>query len=371
MASLQCGFCNKTEDEVEKMIQGSGNIAICDSCVAYCVDIFKSQADDSEEEEQIKFETARQIKEELDKYVIGQEEAKKKIAVAIYKHLLRKEGVKKSNSLLIGPSGVGKTELARAIAKIINVPFVICDATTLTEAGYVGEDVESILLKLIQAADGDIKKAEKGIVYIDEIDKISRKGENVSITRDVSGEGVQQSLLKIIEGTIANIPPEGGRKHPNAKCIQMDTSEVLFICGGAFEGLDKIIERRVSKSSVIGFGQEEQPEEEEVVSKVTVDDLVKFGIIPELIGRIPVVAVLKELKEEELMEIMKLSLESEYNQFDIRFDAESIREISKKCIEKKVGARGLRAILEEITFDYIYNGEEKLISVEDVQEKLK
>ncbi|MGF9890880.1 ATP-dependent Clp protease ATP-binding subunit ClpX [Priestia megaterium] len=371
MNKLRCGFCNRTEDQVESLIQGTGSSAICNQCVTHCTGILEKNLAEDEVLE-TKFNNAKEIKEELDKYVIGQEEAKKKLAVAIYKHLSRKKGVNKSNVLLIGPSGVGKTELARSIAKIHGVPFAIADATPLTEAGYVGEDVETILLKLIQAADNDIAKAENGIIYIDEIDKITRKGENVSITRDVSGEGVQQALLKIVEGTIANIPPEGGRKHPNAKFIQMDTSNILFIFGGAFEGLDKIIEKRVSKENVIGFGKKDSSNEKKQLStnKVTVDDLTKFGLIPEFVGRIPIVATLSELKEDELVQIMKLNLENEYNQFDIEFEPDSINEIAKKAIERKVGARGLRAILEEVTFDYIYNGEKKVIKIEDVQSKL-
>lgn len=368
MSKLRCGFCNRSENEVESLIQGFGVSAICDDCIKRCSGIIEEAAKDSSDEIP-KFNSAKEIKDTLDKYVIGQEEAKKKLAVAIYEHYSKKKGSGKGNILMIGPSGVGKTELARAIAKIKNVPFAIADATALTEAGYVGEDVESILLKLLQAADNDVTKAENGIIYIDEIDKISRKGENVSITRDVSGEGVQQALLKIIEGTVANIVPDGGRKHPNSKFIQMDTSNILFICGGAFEGLDKIIERRLSKNTPIGFGnstENKNESKEEVMRKVEVDDLVKFGIIPEFIGRIPVIATLNELKEEELVEIMKLNLEEEYNQFDITFDVDSIKEIAKKAIERKVGARGLRAILEEVTFDYIYNGEKKVISKEDV-----
>lgn len=372
MSKLVCGFCGLDQDNVDSMVQGVGEIAICNNCIEKCTDILEEIGIETENEIP-EFENAKQIKETLDEYVIGQDEAKKKLAVAIYKHFSKQKVIGKNNVLLIGPSGVGKTELARAIAKINGVPFAIADATTLTEAGYVGEDVESILLKLLQAADNDVSKAEKGIIYIDEIDKISRKGENVSITRDVSGEGVQQALLKIIEGTVANIPPEGGRKHPNGKFIQMDTSNILFICGGAFEGLDKIIERRLSKSTVIGFGnktEDKKKSADEINKNVTVDDLVSFGIIPEFIGRIPVIATLSELNEEELVEIMKLNLEKEYNQFDIEFETESMKAIAKKAIERKVGARGLRAILEELTFDYVYKGEKKLIKKEDVIKKL-
>lgn len=373
MSKLVCGFCGLDQEKVDSMVQGFGDVAICNNCIEKCTDILGENEVELENEVP-EFENAKKIKETLDEYVIGQEEAKKKLAVAIYKHFSKEKVIGKNNVLLIGPSGVGKTELARAIAKIKGVPFAIADATTLTEAGYVGEDVESILLKLLQAADNDVSKAEKGIIYIDEIDKISRKGENVSITRDVSGEGVQQALLKIIEGTVANIPPEGGRKHPNGKFIQMDTSNILFICGGAFEGLDKIIERRISKSNVIGFGNNtgdnKKKNTDELNKNVTVDDLVTFGIIPEFIGRIPVIATLGELNEEELVEIMKLNLEKEYNQFDIQFENESMKAIAQKAIERKVGARGLRAILEELTFDYVYNGEKKLIKQEDVYKKL-
>lgn len=372
MSKLRCGFCNRSENEVESLIQGIGTSAICDDCLKKCVGIISENKMEENDLTIPQFDNAKQIKDTLDLYVIGQEEAKKKLAVAIYKHFSSKKGIGKNNVLLIGPSGVGKTELARAIAKINGVPFAIADATSLTEAGYVGEDVESILLKLLQAADNDVAKAEQGIIYIDEIDKISRKGENVSITRDVSGEGVQQALLKIIEGTVANIPPEGGRKHPNAKFIPMDTSNILFIFGGAFEGLDKIIEKRVKRNNTIGFAQleSEEMEQEEIMEKVTVDDIVKYGIIREFIGRVPVIATLNELKEEELVKIMKLNLEEEYGQFDIQFSPESIQEIAKKAVERKVGARGLRAILEELTFDYIYNGEKKIIKGEDVKSKL-
>lgn len=372
MNKLRCGFCNRTEDQVESLINGIGSSSICNQCVEQCKKILEKSLNESENYEP-KFNNAKQIKEKLDQLVIGQDEAKKKISVAIYKHLSGKKGVNKSNVLLIGPSGVGKTELARAIAKINGVPFAIADATPLTEAGYVGEDVENILLKLIQAADNDVSKAENGIIYIDEIDKITRKGENVSITRDVSGEGVQQALLKIIEGTVANVPPQGGRKHPKQEFIQIDTSNILFILGGAFEGLDKIIEKRLSKNSVVGFSTNSSKEDNSSLlsEKVTVDDLTKFGLIPEFVGRIPVVATLNELTEDELVEIMKLGLEEEYNQFNIKFEEDAIQEIAKKAIERKVGARGLRAILEEVTFDYIYNGEEATITQEEVKKTLE
>ncbi|MED2737501.1 ATP-dependent Clp protease ATP-binding subunit ClpX [Bacillus toyonensis] len=371
--TINCSFCNNTAEEVKKLITGIGSSAICDNCVARCAQLLKEQLGDTENIES-KFDSAIAIKEELDKYVIGQDEAKKKLAVAIFKHLSRKSGVNKSNVLLLGPSGVGKTELARSIAKIIDVPFAIADATSLTEAGYVGEDVETILLKLIRAADNDIERAENGIIYIDEIDKITRKSENVSITRDVSGEGVQQALLKIIEGTVANVPPEGGRKHPNAKCIQIDTSNILFIFGGAFEGIEKIVEKRSTKNKKIGFENKNDAGTETGKSlneeEVTAEDLVKYGLIREFVGRIPIIGSLTELTQEQLVQVMKLNLEEEYNQFEIEFEPESINEIAKKAIEKKVGARGLRAILEEVTFEHIYNGEKRIINKEDVTKKL-
>ncbi|WP_088362446.1 ATP-dependent Clp protease ATP-binding subunit ClpX [Bacillus cereus] len=370
--TINCSFCNNTAEEVKQIIRGIGSSAICDNCVARCAQLLEEQLKDTTNIES-KFKTAIAIKEELDKYVIGQDEAKRKLSVAIYKHLARKKGVSKSNVLLLGPSGVGKTELARSIAKIIDVPFAIADATSLTEAGYVGEDVENVLLNLIRAADNDIEKAENGIIYIDEIDKLAKKGENVSITRDVSGEGVQQALLKIIEGTVASVPPEGGRKHPNAKFIQIDTSNILFILGGAFDGLDKVIEKRTTKNKKIGFENKNEvgtKTQNLFNEEVTVEDLVKYGLIREFVGRIPVIASLKELTQEQLVQVMKLNLENEYKQFEIEFEPESINEIAKKAIEKKVGARGLRAILEEVTFDYIYNGEKRTINKEDVQKKL-
>ena len=377
---VRCSFCGKTQDEVRKLIAGPTGVYICDECVEICVDIM----DDMEDEEDLKVESDLninllkpvQIKNFLDEYVIGQDEAKKVWSVAVYNHYKRvmfpdDEGddsveLQKSNILMLGPTGSGKTYLAQTLAKIIGVPFAIADATTLTEAGYVGEDVENILLKLIQAADYDISKAELGIVYIDEVDKITKKSENVSITRDVSGEGVQQALLKIIEGTDASVPPQGGRKHPHQELIQINTSNILFICGGAFDGLDKIIESRLDRSS-IGFGGEittkNTKEADSLLKEVSTQDLIKFGLIPEFVGRVPITVTLDGLDEEALKKILtepKNALVKQYKKlFDmdevkLSFTDDAIETIAHEAYEKKTGARGLRSIMEKAMMEIMF-----------------
>ena len=379
--NIRCSFCGQPQDSVRKIIAGPG-VYICDECVNLCNGIIENELMNDIDEEYIEEEnekiiSPKEIKSILDDYVIGQEEAKKVLAVAVYNHYKRiynedvmknKDDVEiqKSNILLLGPTGCGKTLLASTLAKILQVPFAIADATTLTEAGYVGEDVENILLKLIQAADGDISKAERGIVYIDEIDKITRKSENPSITRDVSGEGVQQALLKIIEGTVASVPPQGGRKHPHQEMIQINTSNILFICGGAFEGLENIIKDRTGKKS-IGFGSKIESEKEvskyKVFEELLPQDLLKFGLIPEFIGRLPVVATLKELDKEALGKILvepKNSLVKQYKKLfeidnvELVFKDDAISAIVDKAIERKTGARGLRSIIEEIMTDIMF-----------------